>query len=180
MYIQHARATWTFDRSDAFESEVIIMSNITQTTRLSFFHSIISKKWWISNDNSSYTPTLCYVAAADLGILSSVPLVLDWASPEQHHCYWPRVSPSHLPRLLLAEAALFHTSSRLLIGGEVSTFTPRTWPPLATGHHPTLAHCTSSPQPAGKGIKLLTMIILRCMENGESKWVECVSSYYEQ
>ena len=63
MYIQHARATWTFahriDRSDAFESEVIIMSNITRTTQLSFFHSIISKKWWISNDNSSNSSTLC-------------------------------------------------------------------------------------------------------------------------
>ena len=74
-----------------------------------------------------------YVAAADLCILGSSPLVLDWASPEQHYCYWPRVSPSHLPRLPLAEAALFHTSSRALIGGEVSTFTPRTWPLLATG-----------------------------------------------
>ena len=172
MYIQHARATWTFDRSDAFESEVIIMSNITRTTQLSFFHSIISKKWWISNDNSSNTPTLCYVAAADLGILSSVPLVLDWASPEQHHCYWPRVSPSHLPRLLLAEAALFHTSSRLLIGGEVSTFTPRTWPLLATGHHPTLHYTgpTTSPQPAGAGFRLLIMFIFRseaCRETNE-------------
>ena len=92
-----------------------------------------------------------YVAAADLCILSSVPLVLDWASPEQHYCYWPRVSPSHLPRLPLAEAALFHTSSPAVIGGEVSTFTPRTWPPLATGttrHWSYTAHCTSSPPQA--------------------------------
>ena len=99
-------------------------------------------------------------------LIGSVPLVLDWASPEQHYCYWPRVSPSHLPRLPLAEAALFHTSSRALIGGEVSTFTPRTWPPLATGttrHWSYTAHCIINSS-SSRSKLLLTMFIFNIMQ----------------